>query len=101
MASPRPRCPAYFETLAQIWRSDRSPDERRVAMVLMEQLDAPRTLQLYRDFIATLGDVAQFPDDQVEVMMLAFVRHEDTGAVGSLEGLLERLAALVRWNGRG
>ena len=83
----------YFETLVDIWRGEHSPDERRVAMVVMESLDAPRTLQLYHETIATLGDAAKFPDDQVEAMMLAFVRHEDYAALPLLGAMLERLTA--------
>lgn len=84
--------PAYFTTLERIWRSDtRTTDERRAAMLVMESIDAPRTLQLYHAFIDSLGDAEHFPDDQVEVIILAFVRYEDRDAVSLLEALLARL----------
>lgn len=88
----RLRGPAFYVTLTSIWQDEnRSADERRSAMVAMEHLDAPRALADFLSAIATFGDAAKLPDDQLEVMLLAFVRHEHIAAKEPLKGLLARL----------
>lgn len=90
----RLRGPTFYETLRTIWRDDdRGADEKRSAMVAMEQLDAQRALSDFSSAIASFGDAASLPDDQLEVIILAFVRHEHAGARPELEMLLERLRA--------
>lgn len=85
---------AYFPMLESIWHDDsRSPDERRSAMTVMETVDAQRTLALFDAFIAGLGDAQAFPDDQVEIVLMAYVRLEHVAAVPLLEALLGRLGA--------
>lgn len=83
----------YYATLEALWRDEtRSADERRIAMTVMESVDPARALEAFAAFIDGLGDAATFPDDQVEVVMLAFVRHERDERA-RLHGLLKRLTA--------
>ena len=83
---------AFFPRLEQMWRDEtRDADERRTAMTVMETIDAPRTLTLFDDFVSGLGDAAAFPDDQVEVILLAYLRAEHTAALPLLEAMLTRL----------
>ena len=90
----RLRGPAFYETLTSIWRDEnRGADERRSAMIAMEHLDAPRALADFLSAIATMGDAATLPDDQLEIMILAFVRHEHPEARAALTALLSRLRA--------
>lgn len=85
--------PAFFPTLEAIWRDEaRDSDERRSAMNVMEAIDVDRTMALFDAFIAGLGDVTTFPDDQVEVVLLAYLRADHTAALPLLEAMLARLA---------
>lgn len=83
---------AFFPELEAMWRDDtRDADERRAAMTVMETIDLPKTLGLFDAFIAGLGDASAFPDDQVEVIFLAYLRAEHTAALPVLEAMLTRL----------
>ncbi|MEZ0313138.1 MAG: HEAT repeat domain-containing protein [Myxococcota bacterium] len=87
----------FFPAVEAIWRDDsRDADERRAAMTVMESVDAEKTLRAFDAFVATLGDAATFPDDQIEVVLLAYLRGEHVGAVPLLESMLERLTASSR-----
>jgi hypothetical protein len=88
---------AFFSTVETIWRDDsRDADERRAAMTVMESVDLEKTLQAFDAFVATLGDAASFPDDQIEVVLLAYLRAEHVAAVPLLETMLDRLDASSR-----
>ncbi|MBC7794703.1 MAG: hypothetical protein H7Z43_13445 [Clostridia bacterium] len=90
----RLRGPSFYGTLTSIWRDeDRGADEKRSAMIAMEQLDAPRALQDFASAIASFGEVDSLPDDQLEMMILAFVRYDHAPGRAALEALRERLRA--------
>lgn len=85
---------AFYDTLAGIWQDAQREDElRREAMLAMEALAPERALQDFADFVAGLTDIQAMPDDQLEVAIMAFVRHEITAIIPELEGLRERIAA--------
>ena len=88
---------AFFPAVEAIWRDEsRDADERRAAMTVMESVDPEKTVQAFDAFVLTLGEAATFPDDQVEVVLLAYLRAEHVAAVPLLESMLERLAASSR-----
>ena len=43
--------------------------------------------------MSSLGEADAFPDDQVELVLLAYVRAEHTAAIPLLEAMLARLAS--------
>jgi hypothetical protein len=88
---------AFFPTLEALWRdASRDADERRTAMTVMELVDNARALASFDAWIGTLGDVEAFPDDQVELVLLAYLRAEHAAAIPLLEALLARLTESSR-----
>ncbi len=88
---------SFFPTVEAIWRDDsRDADERRAAMTVMEAVAPAETVQAFDAFVQTLGEAATFPDDQIEVVLLAYLRAEHGAAVPLLEAMLERLTATSR-----
>lgn len=84
---------AFYETAAAIWKnSERDADERREAMIGMETSDPTRALADFQAFIEAT-DIQAMADDQIEVAMLAFVRHGYHQASEALAGLRQRIAA--------
>jgi HEAT repeat protein len=88
---------AFFPAVEAIWRDEsRDADERRAAMTVMEIIDAEKTVRAFDAFVTTLGDAATFPDDQMEMVLLAYLRAEHTAALPLLEAMLERLTTSSR-----
>ena len=87
------RGPGFYDTLAAIFRDPaRDADERRQAMLGMESVDTPRALADFVTFVAEQHDLAAMSDDQVEVAMLAFARHNYQEARPALVALHARIA---------
>jgi hypothetical protein len=84
----------FYERLHAMWVDPECDgDKRRDVMVGMEMLDLDRAM---RDFVALVEgttDVEAMLDDQIEVAMMAFVRHDHKAALPALEGLRARIAA--------
>jgi hypothetical protein len=86
--------PAFYDTIEALWRDpERDADLRREAMVGMETSDPARAMADFVGLIESVTDVSHMPDDQIEVAMLAFVRHEHVAALAALQGLRQRIAA--------
>jgi hypothetical protein len=86
--------PAFYDTIEALWRDpERDADLRREAMVGMEISDPARAMADFLGLIDSVTDVSHMPDDQIEVAMLAFVRHEHVAALAALQGLRQRIAA--------
>jgi HEAT repeat protein len=84
----------FYETLAAIWRDpQRDGDQRREAMLGMEHLDLERALGDFLQLVEASTDIEAMPDDQLEVAIMAFVRHDFEPALPALVGLSERVAA--------
>lgn len=84
----------FYDTLSQIWHDpERDGDQRREAMLGMEALDLERAMADFTQMVADQHDIETLPDDQLEVAIMAFVRHGHTEAVAALEGLQERIRA--------
>ncbi len=84
----------FYETLLGLWKNpERDADERREAMLGLEAADAERALGEFVRFVEAQTDVVGMPDDQIEVAMMAFVRHQYTAARRPLEALRSRIAA--------
>ncbi len=87
----------FFPAVEAIWRDEsRDADERRAAMTVMELVDSERTVSAFDAFVASLGDAATFPDDQMEIVLLAYLRTDHEAALPLLEAMLERLTASSR-----
>ncbi|MBI5509122.1 MAG: HEAT repeat domain-containing protein [Deltaproteobacteria bacterium] len=87
------RGPAFYDTAAALWRDpERDAEERREAMLGMETADPARAVLDFVRFVDSITDIATMPDDQVEVAMLAFVRHAHRDAEPALEALKARIA---------
>jgi HEAT repeat protein len=85
---------AFYDRLAQIWRdADRDADQRRAAMLGMETADSGKALTDFAAMIGGIDDIAAMPDDQVEVAIATFVRHDYGEAIASLTALRDRIAA--------
>jgi HEAT repeat protein len=85
---------AFYTTLTQIWQDpDRDADQRRIAMVAMESLDAEQALTDFVNAIDATTDISTMADDLIEGAMLAFVRHAYRPAEHSLSNLRDRIAA--------
>ncbi len=85
---------SFYDALSKIWHDpDRDADQRRAAMVGMEQIHAGRALTDFCAFVDGMHDVDALPDDQLEVAMAAFARHEHVEAVRHLEALRARILA--------
>jgi hypothetical protein len=70
------RGPAFYNAMRSIWLDQaRDADERRHAMLATESVDAPRALAELESFVKGQRDMAALPDDQIELPILAFVRH--------------------------
>jgi len=86
--------PAFYDTAAALWRdAERDPDERREAMLAMEGADPARAMADFTAFISDIRDIGALPDDQIELAMLAFVRHQHVAALPVLAELEKRVAA--------
>ncbi len=84
--------PAFYERAKGFWQDDDCDAElKHEALLAMESTDTTRALADFTTFIAGLHDLNALPDDQLEVMMLAFVRHGYRDAVPVLEALKTRL----------
>jgi len=81
----------FYDTLKKIWQDDtRDETQRREAMLGMESLDASRALDDFCKFVENCGELETFQDDQLEVAIMAFVRHGHAQARKSLELLQQK-----------
>jgi len=86
----------FYDALKILWQDPNGDaDQRREAMLGLENLDNERALADFIDFINSTENIDDMPDDQVEVAMMAFVRHEHTAAHGPLEALRDRIRKAV------
>jgi hypothetical protein len=77
-----------------LWQDpNRDADQRREAMLGLESIDAARALSDFVAFLEGITDIQHMPDDQVEVAMMAFARHEHAAAKPALEALRQRILA--------
>jgi len=84
----------FYGTLVTLWQDpNRDADQRREAMLGLETIDAERALTDFISFIETIENIDTMADDQVEVAMMAFARHEHAAAKPALEKLRERVLA--------
>jgi hypothetical protein len=87
------RGPAFYDTLRALWHdAERDDAERRQAMLGLEAADLARALGDFVMFVEAQHDVSDLPDDQLEVAIAAFVRHEHRAALPALRGLAERIS---------
>jgi hypothetical protein len=85
---------SFYDTLHAIWRDpERDGDQRREAMLGMEALDLERALRDFVGLVDASVDVESMLDDQIEVAIMAFVRHGFEPALPHLEALRDRVAA--------
>jgi hypothetical protein len=86
------RGPPFYDTLRFIWQDgERDPTTRREAMLGMETIDVTRALGDFVTFVDAQTEVATLPEDQIEVAMLAFVRHAHGPGEQALRRLQERI----------
>lgn len=85
---------AFYETLAGLWRdAERDNEERHAAMVEMESLDAPRALADFVLWIDAASDFTTLVDADLELVIMAFVRHAHVPGREALERMRARAAA--------
>ncbi len=88
--------PAIYDRLAMLWRDpERDTDQRRESMLGMETADQARALADFVALVEGIDDITTMPDDQVEVAIMAFLRHGHREALPALAGLRERILAQV------
>jgi HEAT repeat protein len=84
----------FYDTLVALWRdTNRDAGERCEAMLGLESIDPQRALGDFVIFLDGIDDVTAMEDDQVEVAMMAFVRHGYDRARPSLERLEQTVRA--------
>ncbi len=84
----------FYETLRATWLDQESDgDKRRDVMLGMEDLDLDRALQDFMWLVESTTDIDAMLDDQIEIAMMAFVRHDYQAALPALDTLRSRIAA--------
>lgn len=83
---------ALYDTLKKIWRDSTYDTQiQRQAMFGMEKVDAPRALTDFVAFINEQQNLENLADDQLEVAILIFYRHEHTSGLKALQTLSQRI----------
>jgi len=84
----------FYETLHAMWiDADCDGDRRREVMLGMESLDLDRALRDFVGLVEATTDIDTMLDDQIEVAMMAFVRHDYKEALPALRSLHQRVLA--------
>lgn len=88
------RGPAFYDTLLAISRDpERDGTLQRIATEWLEEVDSDRALIDFERFVDELDDFESVNDDLLEVILLAFVRHDRLGAKARVEALRQRVLA--------
>lgn len=83
----------FYGTLRAMWLDPECDgDKRRDVMLGMEDLDLNRALDDFIGFVESTTDINEMLDDQIEVAMMTFIRHDHQEAIPALEGLRTRIA---------
>ncbi|MCK5689310.1 HEAT repeat domain-containing protein [Myxococcota bacterium] len=86
--------PTFYDELKEIWQMpERDSDQRQEAMLGMEILDPPRAMIDFTAYLDSITDIDTMADDEVELVMMVFVRNEYTKAIISIENLAKRVSA--------
>jgi hypothetical protein len=82
----------FYPVLREVWNDPLCDGDRRsAAMGGMELLDSARALEDFIDFINNIVSAHDFPDDQVEIAMATFIRHDYHRAGAVLTELQNRV----------
>lgn len=82
----------FYDTLKSMWQDPECDgDKRRDVMLGMEMLDLNRALTDFVGMIEATVDIDTMQDDQIEVAMMAFLRHNYREALPALQGLKSRI----------
>jgi len=83
----------FYDPLVALWQDPQTPsDVREQAMWALESIAPERALADFQRRIESMTTVADVDDDELEAIILAFVRHEHAPAAAALQTLAQRLA---------
>lgn len=81
--------PSFYDRLYAIWQDPtRDHDERRQAMLALEEIDLTRALKDYAEFVTHFADDLQhIHEDQLQAAALSFAQHDYKDAIPLLQQL--------------
>ncbi|MBN1962132.1 MAG: HEAT repeat domain-containing protein [Deltaproteobacteria bacterium] len=84
--------PEFYDTLKQMWQDpSRDADMQRQAMFGMDKVDSLKALDDFVTFINQIQDLNLLAEDQLEVAIMIFTRHEYKPGLQTLQVLHQRI----------